>query len=145
MTDKPIDYSKQACHSEACAIQNCLQRRGYDESKCTVYIDQLYACCASFYRQQQDEYLAKQATSDNDDNPFAIGGSGKSCDNQNNNNNNIVVAEESTVGPGFTYKRTVSCPVPALLQLKIAQRLADAHVDARLADVVKHSKAGREE
>lgn len=37
------------CKKEACAIQNCLKRHGYDESKCSDLIDQLYACCQGFY------------------------------------------------------------------------------------------------
>ncbi|KAF3917120.1 hypothetical protein ABW20_dc0106332 [Dactylellina cionopaga] len=40
------------CHSKACAIQNCIQKNGYDESKCQQQIDALYACCAEFYQQK---------------------------------------------------------------------------------------------
>ncbi|KAJ6259524.1 hypothetical protein Dda_5161 [Drechslerella dactyloides] len=38
------------CHSKACAIQDCIQKNGFDESKCQQQIDALYACCAEFYR-----------------------------------------------------------------------------------------------
>ncbi|GMM30743.1 Cmc4 protein [Martiniozyma asiatica (nom. inval.)] len=38
-----------ACKPQACAIQNCLKSNGYNESKCTAYIDALYACCTEFY------------------------------------------------------------------------------------------------
>ena len=37
------------CKPQACAIQNCLQASGYDESKCTKLIDELYLCCKNFY------------------------------------------------------------------------------------------------
>ncbi|KAK9475690.1 hypothetical protein V1514DRAFT_339329 [Lipomyces japonicus] len=43
--------SSTVCHKEACAIQNCLQRWRYDESKCTDAIDALYACCSNMYVQ----------------------------------------------------------------------------------------------
>ncbi|EGZ77643.1 DUF1903-domain-containing protein [Neurospora hispaniola] len=37
------------CHPRACAIQNCLTRNGFDESKCQKQIDALYECCNAFY------------------------------------------------------------------------------------------------
>lgn len=40
------------CKPQACAIQGCLKRNNYDESKCTKYIDQLYACCQQFYERE---------------------------------------------------------------------------------------------
>ncbi|EPS42903.1 hypothetical protein H072_3132 [Dactylellina haptotyla CBS 200.50] len=33
-----------------CAIQDCIQKNRFDESKCQEQIDALYACCAEFYR-----------------------------------------------------------------------------------------------
>ncbi|RCK67206.1 Cx9C motif-containing protein 4, mitochondrial [Candida viswanathii] len=39
----------EACKAQACAIQNCLQKNGYNEAKCSKYIDELYECCKSFY------------------------------------------------------------------------------------------------
>ncbi|KAK6335215.1 Cx9C motif-containing protein 4, mitochondrial [Orbilia javanica] len=62
------------CHSKACAIQNCIQKNGYNEAKCQDQIDALYACCELFYKQQGRD------------------------------------------------ARTVSCPKPNLLDLKIKQR-----------------------
>ncbi|KAI5964900.1 CMC4 [Candida pseudojiufengensis] len=41
----------QTCKAKACAIQDCLQRNGYNESKCTKYIDELYKCCKEFYEE----------------------------------------------------------------------------------------------
>jgi hypothetical protein len=35
-----------------CAIQNCLQRNGYDESKCGAEIDALYECCTEMYKRE---------------------------------------------------------------------------------------------
>ncbi|SCU91950.1 LADA_0F13212g1_1 [Lachancea dasiensis] len=43
------------CKPQACAIQACLNRTGYDESKCTQLIDQLYECCTKFYQEQGAE------------------------------------------------------------------------------------------
>lgn len=37
------------CLPQACAIQNCLEKNGYNESKCTKVIDELYLCCKKFY------------------------------------------------------------------------------------------------
>ncbi|ODV79782.1 Cx9C motif-containing protein 4, mitochondrial [Suhomyces tanzawaensis NRRL Y-17324] len=39
------------CKPQACAIQDCLQANGYNESKCSKLIDQLYLCCKNFYEQ----------------------------------------------------------------------------------------------
>lgn len=47
-----MSCDEQQCKPQACAIQDCLKRRRYDESKCTAAIDALYACCAKFYREQ---------------------------------------------------------------------------------------------
>lgn len=41
-----------ACKPYACAIQNCLQNNGYNESKCTKVIDELYKCCREFYEKE---------------------------------------------------------------------------------------------
>jgi hypothetical protein len=35
-----------------CAIQNCLQKNGYDESKCAAQIDALYECCTEMYKRE---------------------------------------------------------------------------------------------
>jgi hypothetical protein len=35
-----------------CAIQNCLQRNGYNESKCGAEIDALYECCTEMYKRE---------------------------------------------------------------------------------------------
>lgn len=44
--------SKSPCQQAACAIQTCLAQHNHDESKCTRIIDNLYACCQSFYEKQ---------------------------------------------------------------------------------------------
>ncbi|CAJ0745231.1 6084_t:CDS:10 [Entrophospora sp. SA101] len=36
---------EESCHKEACAIQACLQKNNYQESKCQESINQLYQCC----------------------------------------------------------------------------------------------------
>lgn len=43
------------CKPEACAIQDCLSANGYNESKCTKIIDNLYLCCKKFYEKNGDE------------------------------------------------------------------------------------------
>lgn len=40
------------CKPQACAIQDCLKKHGYDESKCSAQIDRLYACCKQFYQSE---------------------------------------------------------------------------------------------
>ncbi|KAF1919784.1 hypothetical protein BDU57DRAFT_513069 [Ampelomyces quisqualis] len=42
------------CHPRACAIQNCIQKNGYDEAKCQKQIDALYECCNAFYKDNGD-------------------------------------------------------------------------------------------
>ncbi|RPA77888.1 DUF1903-domain-containing protein [Ascobolus immersus RN42] len=37
------------CYPRACAIQSCIQKNNYDESKCSKQIDRLYECCSAFY------------------------------------------------------------------------------------------------
>ncbi|KAI0111541.1 DUF1903-domain-containing protein [Daldinia grandis] len=46
--------SKPPCHPRACAIQDCLGKNGYDEAKCSRYIDALYECCDAFYKKHGD-------------------------------------------------------------------------------------------
>ncbi|CDK28338.1 unnamed protein product [Kuraishia capsulata CBS 1993] len=43
------------CKPQACAIQDCLKKANYDESKCTKVIDQLYLCCTKFYAENGEE------------------------------------------------------------------------------------------
>jgi len=43
------------CHSRACAIQDCLSKNSYDESKCTVQVKALYECCRAFYDAHGDD------------------------------------------------------------------------------------------
>uniref|UniRef100_M4B4Z9 Cx9C motif-containing protein 4, mitochondrial n=1 Tax=Hyaloperonospora arabidopsidis (strain Emoy2) TaxID=559515 RepID=M4B4Z9_HYAAE len=38
---------ERVCKKQACAIQFCLQRHGYQESKCAAVIKQYYDCCAA--------------------------------------------------------------------------------------------------
>ncbi|KAK9467978.1 hypothetical protein V1512DRAFT_236281 [Lipomyces arxii] len=49
-----VEPSPKVCHSEACAIQNCLQRFNYNERRCTAAIDALYACCKKMYQDDPD-------------------------------------------------------------------------------------------
>ncbi|TIA53527.1 hypothetical protein D6C83_04356, partial [Aureobasidium pullulans] len=47
------------CHPRACAIQDCIQKNGYDESKCQKQIDALYECCNAFYEKNGDSASTK--------------------------------------------------------------------------------------
>lgn len=38
------------CKKQACAIQFCLQRRNYQESRCADVIQRYYECCRSVTR-----------------------------------------------------------------------------------------------
>ncbi|KIN02054.1 hypothetical protein OIDMADRAFT_18795, partial [Oidiodendron maius Zn] len=42
------------CQSRACAIQDCLAKNSYDETKCRSQVDALYECCNSFYDKYGD-------------------------------------------------------------------------------------------
>ncbi|AGO13000.1 AaceriAFL165Wp [[Ashbya] aceris (nom. inval.)] len=43
------------CKAEACAIQACLKRNGYEEGRCAAAVDALYTCCAQFYEREGRE------------------------------------------------------------------------------------------
>ncbi|KAK4673507.1 Cx9C motif-containing protein 4, mitochondrial [Podospora pseudopauciseta] len=44
------------CHPRALTgITDCLTRNGFDEAKCTRYVDALYECCQAFYKKNGDE------------------------------------------------------------------------------------------
>ncbi|KAI1175416.1 hypothetical protein F4777DRAFT_550698 [Nemania sp. FL0916] len=43
--------SKPPCHPRACAIQNCLEKNNFNQTKCEHLVDALYECCAAFYKQ----------------------------------------------------------------------------------------------
>ncbi|KAI1386935.1 DUF1903-domain-containing protein [Hypoxylon trugodes] len=47
--------SKPPCHARACAIQDCLGKNGYNEEKCSDFIDALYDCCDAFYQKYGDK------------------------------------------------------------------------------------------
>ncbi|ORY66488.1 uncharacterized protein BCR38DRAFT_181642 [Pseudomassariella vexata] len=47
--------SNPPCHLRACAIQNCLTKNNYNESKCQGLIDALYECCDVFYQKNGDD------------------------------------------------------------------------------------------
>lgn len=44
--------SFEDCQREACAIQSCMLKNDYDESKCRDAVARLYRCCDAFYKQQ---------------------------------------------------------------------------------------------
>ncbi|KAI0176619.1 hypothetical protein BJ166DRAFT_504917 [Pestalotiopsis sp. NC0098] len=46
--------SSPPCHPRACAIQDCLTKNNYKESKCQGLIDALYDCCDAFYKKNGD-------------------------------------------------------------------------------------------
>ncbi|KAL2122640.1 hypothetical protein VTJ04DRAFT_3095 [Mycothermus thermophilus] len=47
--------SNPPCQPRACAIQDCLTRNGYNEAKCTKFVDALYECCRVFYEKNGDQ------------------------------------------------------------------------------------------
>ncbi|KAK7951161.1 uncharacterized protein PG986_006889 [Apiospora aurea] len=42
------------CHPRACAIQSCLTKNNYNESKCQGLVDSLYECCDALYKNKGD-------------------------------------------------------------------------------------------
>ncbi|KAE8246990.1 hypothetical protein A4X06_0g4776 [Tilletia controversa] len=46
--------SEPACHPEACKIQSCLQKNGFQQERCENVVRELYRCCAQFYREKGD-------------------------------------------------------------------------------------------
>jgi len=40
------------CPAAQCAIQNCLQKNGYNEARCSALIDALYECCTEMYKRK---------------------------------------------------------------------------------------------
>ncbi|KAG0304545.1 Cx9C motif-containing protein 4, mitochondrial [Dissophora globulifera] len=42
---KPSSDTTQPCHKQACAIQSCLTKNNYQESRCQDVITQLEQCC----------------------------------------------------------------------------------------------------
>ncbi|KAF4127990.1 Mature-T-Cell Proliferation I type [Phytophthora infestans] len=47
------ELCERVCKKQACAIQFCLQRRGYQESKCADVIKRYYDCCATAKEAEQ--------------------------------------------------------------------------------------------
>ncbi|KAK8858911.1 hypothetical protein IAR55_003142 [Kwoniella newhampshirensis] len=45
----------QDCQEQACAIQTCLTRNNYNESKCQSAVRDLYSCCVEMYRSAEKE------------------------------------------------------------------------------------------
>ncbi|KAK0703825.1 DUF1903-domain-containing protein [Lasiosphaeria miniovina] len=54
MTIEQDIRSNPPCQPRACAIQGCLTRNGFDEGKCTKFVDSLYECCQAFYANNGD-------------------------------------------------------------------------------------------
>uniref|UniRef100_K3WUV0 Cx9C motif-containing protein 4, mitochondrial n=1 Tax=Globisporangium ultimum (strain ATCC 200006 / CBS 805.95 / DAOM BR144) TaxID=431595 RepID=K3WUV0_GLOUD len=46
---------ERLCRKQACAIQFCLQRSGYQERKCAAVIQQYHDCCETAKRSQQQQ------------------------------------------------------------------------------------------
>ncbi|KAI7117045.1 hypothetical protein KC316_g18851 [Hortaea werneckii] len=57
LAQKPEDGLKvePACHPQACAIQDCIQKNNFKEERCQKQIDALYECCNLFYQRNGDE------------------------------------------------------------------------------------------
>ncbi|ORX37042.1 hypothetical protein BD324DRAFT_579898 [Kockovaella imperatae] len=41
--------------TQACAIQTCLSKNNYNESKCASYVEALYRCCDTMYKKAEKE------------------------------------------------------------------------------------------
>ncbi|KAH3903541.1 Cmc4p SCDLUD_001183 [Saccharomycodes ludwigii] len=41
----------EPCKKQACAIQDCLKKNGYDDQKCIEKIMRLYNCCFNYYKE----------------------------------------------------------------------------------------------
>ncbi|RLN82926.1 hypothetical protein BBJ28_00000876 [Nothophytophthora sp. Chile5] len=54
VTDQNTTLCERVCKKQACAIQFCLQRRNYQESKCADVIKRYYDCCAAATRADQE-------------------------------------------------------------------------------------------
>lgn len=53
MSDHSLSAKDPPCHAKACAIQTCLQKNSYDESKCTDKVLALYECCWKLQQESQ--------------------------------------------------------------------------------------------
>ncbi|RLN48840.1 hypothetical protein BBJ28_00003129 [Nothophytophthora sp. Chile5] len=58
VTDQNTTLCERVCKKQACAIQFCLQRRNYQESKCADVIKRYYDCCAAATRADQENASA---------------------------------------------------------------------------------------
>ncbi|KAI1872442.1 hypothetical protein JX265_005322 [Neoarthrinium moseri] len=47
--------SSPPCHPRACAIQDCLTKNNYNESRCQGLVYALYDCCDAFYKRNGDD------------------------------------------------------------------------------------------
>lgn len=47
------ELCERVCKKQACAIQFCLQRRNYQESKCADVIKRYYDCCSAATEAEQ--------------------------------------------------------------------------------------------
>lgn len=50
-----VDVCERLCKKQACAIQFCLQRSGYQERKCADAIARYFDCCEAAKRSQQQQ------------------------------------------------------------------------------------------
>lgn len=57
--DKLNTQHPNPCFPKACAIQSCLQKSGFNQAKCEPLIDDLYKCCALFYKTRGREAEAE--------------------------------------------------------------------------------------
>lgn len=57
------ELCERVCKKQACAIQFCLQRRNYQESKCAEVIKRYYDCCAAATEAMQKAEQNTKSTS----------------------------------------------------------------------------------
>ncbi|TFK25388.1 hypothetical protein FA15DRAFT_617920 [Coprinopsis marcescibilis] len=48
-----------ACQSEACALQTCLNKYTYTPERCHINMRKLYQCCQQFYQTQSTQDKAE--------------------------------------------------------------------------------------
>ncbi|PTB47110.1 hypothetical protein M441DRAFT_53785 [Trichoderma asperellum CBS 433.97] len=47
--------ARPPCHPRACAIQDCLVKNNYNETRCQNAVKALYECCEAFYQRYGDD------------------------------------------------------------------------------------------
>ncbi|KAK7050602.1 Cx9C motif-containing protein 4, mitochondrial [Favolaschia claudopus] len=57
----PISMA-EACQSEACALQTCLNKNTYAPEKCDNKLRELYTCCQTMYEKAEGQTVQPNST-----------------------------------------------------------------------------------